>query len=612
MNLFNKFFFSLSLIVIFLFNIRVSHSAVFTVTNTNDTGAGSLRQAIMDANVDSVLDLIHFNISGAGPHTISPTSPLPPTEGPTVIDGTTQPGFSGTPIIELNGSGVVVFSAGLLIGGGNSTVRGLVINRFNNRGIALLLAGNNTVQGNYIGTDVTGTIDLGNGASGVDIFAGSANNIIGGTAAGERNLISGNGRHGVEITTSGNLVQGNYIGTKASGTEPLGNSGDGANISNSPNTNNTIGGTSAAARNIISGNGGGGVAISNDATGTLVQGNFIGTDVTGTLDLGNTEYGVLISVANNNTIGGTVAGAGNLISGNGIAIGRHGIAITNSSGNLVQGNFIGTDVSGTAALGNFGAGVFIVGANNSIGGTATGMGNTIAFNGDDGVLFQFGLGTGNAIVSNSIFSNAGLGIDLEPNGATPNDSGDGDSGPNNLQNYPVLDSASDDGQSLKVWGRLNSTPNSSFDIEFFSNDSCDTSGYGEGKYFLVDEIILTDSSGKATFNFTFFYDIPGSVSSYLTSTATDSSGNTSEFSQCRLIPSLCIAKPGDATGDGNILLSDIVRIINFLFRGAAAPDPLCRGDANGSGTILLSDIVYLVNFIFKSGPAPVKTGVCCL
>src|SRR5436309_775386 len=159
--------------------------AVFTVTNTNDDGPGSLRQAILDANANPGLDTINFNI-GSGVQTINVGSTigvgLPAITDPVVIDGTTQPGYAGSPLIELNGTSVGLNQPGLYITAGSTTIKGLVINRFNSHGILLESAGGNIIAGNYIGTDVNGTADLGNFGHGVFIASG-ANNTIGGTAA---------------------------------------------------------------------------------------------------------------------------------------------------------------------------------------------------------------------------------------------------------------------------------------------------------------------------------------------------------------------------------------------------------------------------------------------
>ena len=325
----------------------------------------------------------------------------------------------------------------------------------------------NVVQGNLIGTDVTGTQALGDGNAGVYIDGSAVDNTIGGTDSGARNIISGIGGAGVYISgididftegapgtdrTNSNTVEGNYIGTDATGdggiTYPTTSGGESFPFSgvgvylDKGAFNNTIGGTSAAARNIISGNSRFGVFIS-DAHDNTLEGNYVGVDVTGSNALGNALDGVFI-LGNNNVIGGTTAGAGNVISGNGTSgesTETSGIQIDGGTLNVVQGNDIGTDATGTAAIANFANGVLIngAGADNTVGGNSASAKNIIAYNNAAGVAVvdnsDSGGGTGspihavgNTIRLNSIFSNKGLGIDLNADGMTPNDPQDVDSG----------------------------------------------------------------------------------------------------------------------------------------------------------------------------------------
>ena len=358
------------------------------------TSKCTLRAAIEEANALPETDTIVFNIPGAGPHTIQPTSALPTITDPVIIDGYTQPGASpntngpgfglNTVLkIELEGTNAGCCASGLIISAGNSTVRGLAINRFGEDGLSLSTNAGNVIEGNFVGTDVTGTAGLGNDSHGVNIPVGSSNT-VGGTTPGARNVISGNMAQGVKIGGSFNLVRGNLIGTDASGTLDLGNSGSGVFISGA--SGNIIGGTVAGARNLISGNDNAGVSLTNGSMGSTVLGNFIGTDVTGTFAVGNRYDGVEVENAPNNLIGGTTAGARNVLSGNhsGIYIGGNG-----ATGNLVQGNYIGTDFSGTAALANVSDGIELrFTSGNAIGGAADGAANTIAFNGGDGVRFS--------------------------------------------------------------------------------------------------------------------------------------------------------------------------------------------------------------------------------
>ena len=643
---------------------------MLTVLNTNDSGWGSLRQALHFANALPGLDAIDFSI-GSGVQTISLLSALPPISDPVIIDGTTQPGFAGSPIIELDGSGAGSGVDGLQIAGGNSTVRGLVINRFGDDGIHMQSNGGNTIEGCFIGTDVSGTVDLGNvhfainvdkspdniiggtapgarnllsgnGYSGVRLYASGATrnvvqgnyvgtditgtqdlgntwygvyvrqapgNTIGGISEGEGNLVSGNDRHGINIEASGasgNLVVGNSVGTNAAGDAALGNGRDGINISADNNTiggmaegagnlisanaqngvlvrsgvtgtllqgnhigtdasgtkvlgngqhgvhiapaaNTTVGGTAESARNLISGNGLSGVAASG-ATGTLVQGNYVGTDITGTVDLGNAHYGVDFYNSSDNTVGGTDPGAANVLSGNGFS----GVRMQGGSatGNVIQGNFLGTDVSGTLDLGNTWYGAYISSASgNTVGGLEEGAANLVAFNDKHGVRIegssvgnevvgntitantwdgvQVNSGTGNTVRMNSIHGNGDLGIDLGPEGVTANDIGDGDTGANGLQNYPVLTAV--DPESNTVMGTLNSAASTTLQVEFFSSNSGDPSGYGEGETYLGSTEVATDGSGDATFSVGL--PIPISQGSFVSATATDADGNTSEFSR---------------------------------------------------------------------------------
>ncbi|MGA9770544.1 MAG: HYR domain-containing protein [Blastocatellia bacterium] len=619
---------------------------IFTVITTSPVGAGSFAEAVINANANPGLDLINFNI-GVNPATINAAGTLTIND-PVVIDATTEPGFSGSPIIELNGSGVA--GAGLALQEGGSTVLGLVINRFGASGISIT-SNNNIIQTNFIGTDIAGSNDLGNALAGIDINNG-LNNTIGGQAAGAGNLLSGNQAEGLRISndgSTGNQVQGNLIGTNSTGTVELHNGFAGVFINGAngnsiggiiagarnvlsggadrgltivgngnitqgnfigtdasgtirlPNkfggmlilgSNNLVGGTNDAARNVISGNDNDGLQIANaGSSNNIIQGNFIGTDVSGTADLGNGRQGVLISAAAaNNTVGGTIAAARNVISGNdndGVQIANSGtsnnrvqgnfigtdvsgaadlgnarigvlisaaatgnivggtndaarnvisgndsfgvqIADAGTSSNMVQGNFIGTDASGAFAIGNFDDGVQIsLGASgNSVGGLASGAGNVIAFNNLNGIAVVDGVS--NSILSNSIFSNSLLGIDLGGDGATANDAGDADAGANNLQNFPQLTSAIVSLGSTIVQGTFSGTPNTIFTLQFFSNGDCDATGFGEGQQLIGTRTIQTDAGGNAIISFSF----PGQFSLPVTMTATDPSGNTSEFSKC--------------------------------------------------------------------------------
>ena len=392
--------------------------------------------------------------------------------------------------MELDGTSAGVNADGLTLTAGGSTVNAMVINRFTRNGIGLTTIGGNTITGCLIGINSAGDTDQGNGQNGIGIQ-------------------SSNG------------------------------------------TINTIGGTTPAARNVVSGNDSDGIAMQGSAvTKTVVQGKFIGTDITGTQAIGNSFIGVEIDAdASDNTIGGTVAGAGNVISGNDL----HGVNIqsggTGCDLNVVAGNFIGTDASGTLSLPNIGDGVSLIGVvfNNTIGGTVAGAGNIIAFNQRNGVnvVPQSVSPGGNAIWGNSIFSNTQLGIDLNDDGVTGNDTGDGDVGPNDLQNFPDLTSVTLDSCSTTVQGTLKSLANTSFRVEFFSNASCDSSGNGEGQTFVGSVNVTTDGSGNATFNLPISGGgvTPGQV---ITATATNLTLNNTSTSNSACFTVLPPLAPGTA------------------------------------------------------------------
>ncbi|MFN0109640.1 MAG: FG-GAP-like repeat-containing protein [Blastocatellia bacterium] len=506
--------------------------ATITVTTTADTvavdGGCSLREAIQAANTNTAvnecsaglpgLDTIYFAI-GAGTPTINLTSALPTITEPVVIDG----GACQSTRVELNGLGAGTNRTGLTIMAGNSTIKSLVINRFTWHGILLQSSGGNTIQNCFIGTNAAGTTALGNGANGIWID-NSPGNTIGGAATGGGNVISGNNLDGVLIINpgaTGNQVLGNFIGTNATGTAALPNLWNGVAVVSANNA--IIGGTAASASNLLSGNGHNGLYLAANNT-CQVQGNLIGTTANGLAALPNNRGGIRLLETNNNTIGGTSVAARNLISGNT----EYGVYLDTSNNNTLQGNFIGTDTTGTVALGNNFDGIYLVtSAGNLIGGSAVGEGNTIAFNGRGVVVAT---GTGNRLSRNSIFSNTGLGIDLGGGSSVnPNDTGDADTGANNMQNFPVLAFALPN----QIQGTLNSTPNTTFTIQFFSNTACDPSGNGEGQIFKGETTVTTNGSGNANINFTPPFLL--TVGEFITTTATDPNGNTSEFSACRLV-----------------------------------------------------------------------------
>jgi hypothetical protein len=562
-------------------------SNTFIVTNTNDAGPGSLRQAILNANANPGSDVITFNI-GSGLQTITPTSTLPDISDPVVIDGTTQPGFSGSPIIELNGTNIPSLPnhSTLFITAGNTTVRGLIVNHFQDGAIALLTAGGNHIEGCYLGTDATGNLTTNSRGNCISVND-SPNNVIGGTAASARNVIAGtNGfGHGISIfgpNGNGNVIQGNYIGINAAGTTAL-STFFGIFLGTS---NNTVGGTVPGARNVISGNENGIDLQVDGSTGNLIQGNYIGTDASGTVKIGNTNYGIAIfNQVNNNTIGGTSAAARNVVSGNGWGI---SIAASNGapSGNVVQGNYIGPAADGSA-MGNRVEGLRLAGAlNTTIGGSSPGAGNTIAFNGPTA---EIGVGTGlevlgdsgNSIRGNSIFSNGRLGIDLDNDGVTPNDLGDGDTGSNKKQNFPLITAVSADSFQTSISGTLNSTPNTTFTVDFYANSVCDPSGNGEGARFFGSASVNTDANGNAVINTMVATGLaPGQL---ITSTATDPLGNTSEFSPCSPGPAVGSVKFSAASFN---VIEDVVNATIAVVRTGGSAGSLTVNYSTADGTAI--------------------------
>ncbi len=291
-------------------------------------------------------------------------------------------------------------------GTADASERNIISN--NQTGIAITSGGTgNTIAGNYIGTDMTGEVDFGNLGDGVDLAGGATANTIGGSTAAARNVISGNSGDGVKIIGAGsdnNTIAGNFIGIKASGNAALANGGHGVEISSG--ANNLIGGSSAEERNIISGNTGDGVRISGpSATGNMIRGNYIGTNSAGTSAVGNIGNGITV-YQNQTIIGGTQAGEGNVISGNlsdGVIGSPTGFGVwLQSANNTVQGNFIGTNATGTAALANAQSGIRIVGGNNLIGGTTDEARNIISGNTWNGIYMTNPQSTGNTIQGNYI------------------------------------------------------------------------------------------------------------------------------------------------------------------------------------------------------------------
>jgi hypothetical protein len=381
--------------------------AMFTVTTTADAGAGSLRQAIIDANANPGADTIQFAIA-SGQRTINLLSELPHITETVTLDGTTQPGFAGAPLVELTGT-AAGYANGLWLeaGASGSDVRGLVINRFQANGIVLDHTQDVVIEGNYVGTNADGSGPTepgtpdpsGNVSAGV-ILLGGTDNLIGGTTAAARNVISLNMGDGVSVdgdaTNLHNVIAGNYIGLDASGTTAMPNY-TGVEIENvtSGVPGVPLDGLAVVTGNVISGNLLDGILGHGlwDWSGIVIQGNFIGTNAAGTAAVGNTRYGIDLGAdqflhVSGNLIGGTTAGARNVISGNGIAgiwLGGNGLP-ESMAHNTIEGNYIGTNAAGTAAIPNLGHGIDMdFTDDNTFGGAAPDTGNVISGNGQNGI-----------------------------------------------------------------------------------------------------------------------------------------------------------------------------------------------------------------------------------
>jgi titin len=463
--------------------------------------------------------------------------------------------------------------AGNTIGGTTAAARDVISgNAYYGIQIMGSAATGNFVEGDYIGTNASGSAGIGNLSAGAFVTDGAASNVIGGTTAAAMNVISWN-EMGVSVGGTGNVVEGNYVGTDATGLDALGNATDGIGAGGSSmvsdnivcangengigvsggvtvvgnwvgvnvtgdtvvkndesgvyviGEDNVIGGTTVAARNVISGNQNANVLIDAGGSYNQVLGNYIGTNASDWMVLSNDIDIMIQGSASHNTIGGATAAAANVIGNAGV-----GVEITGgpeSGGepihNTVEGNYIGTNAGTTNFANGDGVEIATVGTSaapdyNLIGGTAAGTGNTIKFNGKAVDVLA---GVGEAILGNSIYSN-GTEIDLESILA------------NQGQVAPVLKSVNRTANSVQVSGTLQSTPNTKFEIQIFSSPGLDASGNPEGETLLGTVTVTTNGNGTAAFNTTFDVSIP--KMQFITGTATslDSDGNpenTSEFSK---------------------------------------------------------------------------------
>ena len=549
--------------------IGAAQGATFTVTNENDNGPGSLRDAIEKANQTlSEKDTIAFNIPGASVHLIYPLSPLPTITSPVVIDGYTQPGATrnteadgddaNLPII-LDGRKAGAETDGLIVAAPDTRITGLVIEAFLGNGIKVM------------GHSVTGVVIAGN--------------FIGGHPFGN------------------NATDGNQFGIRID--EGVGDT--------------TIGGSDPQSRNVISGNAFAGIFVFR-ANQTKIEGNFIGTDPAGRHAIRNGGAGIDIYLCDATAIGGANAGQRNVISGND----DDGIRIRNSSNGTLLGNYIGTDATGAGKLGNLFHGIIVVGGSQSnvVGQPAAGAANVIANNGLSGVLVADSESVGNSIRGNRIFGNGKLGIDLKgfhrqvayddnpyPAGTgevTPNDPApDDDEGGNRFQNFPILTDVESSGAGIKVNGVLTSVPNTTFHIDLYGNEARDPSGYGEGQFFLGTVDVTTDGKGEAVFEAT----LPAPPGPYISATATRVGGipDTSEFSPI-------LVRAGKEFGVNNTNPSGPGSLAQAIAESNATNDPLAvntvrfnipgAGVITPTGTMKVTQAVVIDGFTQPGATAP--------
>lgn len=488
-------------VTVSVLRITTVQASTFTVVNTNDIGPGSLYQAIVDANANPGPDTIAFNIPGTGVHTIDVSAtPLPDITDSVTIDGYTQPGATANTLTIGDNAAILIQVYGRSVSA--SAARGLFIRS------------PSIVRGVSFG----GFEDLYDSVGGTVVRPGYAI------------VLRGNGGHRIE---------GNFIGVGPDGNTQTFN-GTGVNAASPLNT---IGGSSPAARNVISFNQ---IGVFVDTyRDNAVLGNYIGTNGRGTAEIGNG-----IGVKSNNVaglrIGGAEVGAGNLISGNQINVSVAGVQ------GVIQGNLIGTFADGSGQLRANSQGIVldpVIGAFfTQIGGLAPGAGNRIA--GLVGIRSTSGFGV--TILSNLFLYNSGM-ISLLPSGSTRNDLGDTDSGSNQLQNFPVIAGVTRLPQSTVVSGGLNSRPSKTFTLQFFSS--------GRPQVFqtlLGTQNVTTDAFGIARFEFTFPVEI--GADEMVLATATDDGGNTSEFSpfSSQLVQLANLSTRGYVGTGDNILIGGFV------------------------------------------------------
>lgn len=515
-----------------------ANEATFTVNATTDDadvaigngacatakGVCTLRAALAEANARSGPETVAFNIAGPGVRTIQLARQLPiigDATGAITIDGYTQPGAtpntnalnSNAAIkVQIAGTGTASFSALFITSSGN-TVRGLAFYNLG-RGVTVYGSGatGNRIVGNIVGTNVAASFfatETAPGMSGIVLQQGAHHNLIGDTAPADRNIVSGNAHQGVatyDETTDYNVIVNNIIGLDPAATKSVPNRNHGIDI-NTHSSYNQIGGTAPGQRNVVSGNGIEGIEISH-GTGTIgnqIIGNFIGTDVSGNRAPSfshNVDVGVLIEDGVRQTLV-----ADNIIGGNN----QGGIRIdgAQTTGTEVRNNRIGI-AANNAAIPNVAWGVELTKGVNQ---TTIGPGNLIAYQ-PVGIQLTDSAGNANRITANAIFSNTLLGIDLDPLGAVnPNDADDTDNGPNTGLNFPVITAATPT--------RVSGTACVTCTVEVFVAD-LGAGAHGQGKALAGVGSVNSDGSWTIA--------VQGvMVGSYVTATAIDANGNTSEF-----------------------------------------------------------------------------------
>jgi uncharacterized repeat protein (TIGR01451 family) len=518
------------------------------VTNTNDVGSGSLRQALLDAQnfVCTSPCSITFNIP-APPYKITPLSDFVAIGSNVSLDARTQPGYAGTPIVEIDGSSLVASPATLLLNGTGAKVAGLSVTRANAASNGIALSGNlNTVEACFVGLTPLGAT----AANDVGIRVDGSNNTIGGNSATKRNIISNNTVAGIRFSSaSANTVIGNYIGTDPTGSTARPN-GVGVDITGNSDSN-FIGGPTPGEINVISGNTTYGVHIGGASAGATADNNvitnsYIGPNAAGSANVQNLTAGVAVDDFSTSTLM-----TGNVISGN-----QNGIILngTANSGTSILGNLIGIAPDGSTAMGNAQAGIVINGATLArIGTTTFGEGNQIANNGTNGVTVTGGA-ISNAILGNSIGNDTLLGIDLNADGGTLNDTGDGDTGPNGKQNFPNLTAATLDGSGgMTIAYNIDSSAAGAGSIlaEFFKADAS-----GEGKTFISRTCTVGNNFGAGTsFSAPPFMAagdfVVATATSFTDTNCTTVADGTSEFSNSIAV-TICTPPPATFTAPSSI------------------------------------------------------------